>query len=249
MALVDNPKAYILRMFEMESREGRGAHVQMFLDGAAPSDMPIECGELVYGICKGRFAFTPTSFLMSDEGRWRRVPWASISYCSSEHGGGAKTSELRLADGETLLVPVGEMATGWSGRVSQLFHGMIVRWGRSAATGPELMELETFLGKARSAYCVAPNVEPHFPLEEFARVSRALSQRQDVRRVLLRVVDFEQDQPVSDCLVIVSSSGAEAFTQIATTLGASGIAPARPMTLRQINIEPGFEQAWEILWD
>ena len=126
---------------------------------------------------------------------------------------------------------------------------MIARWGRSAATGPELMELETFLGKVRSAYCVAPNVEPHFTLDEFARVSKALRQRQDVRRVLLRVVDFEEAQPVSDCLVIVSSSGSEAFTQIATSLGASGVVPARPMTLRQITPDPEFEKVWEILWD
>jgi hypothetical protein len=249
MALVDDPKAYILRMFEMESREGRGEHCETFPDGAAPSDMPLESGELVHAIYKSRFAFTPSSFLMTDAGRWRRVPWASISHCSSEHGGGAKTSELRLADGATLLVPVGEMATGWSGRVSQLFHGMIARWGRSAATGPELMELETFLGKVRSAYCVAPNVEPHFTLAEFTRISKAVRQRPDVRRVLLRVVDFEQEEPVSDCLVIVSSSGSEAFTPIATSLGASGVAPARPTTLRQITADPESEKVWEILWD
>jgi hypothetical protein len=249
MALVDDPKAYILRMFEMESREGRGAHCEIFPDGAAPSDMPLESGERVHGFYKRRFAFTPCSFLMMDEGRWRRVPWISISYCSSEHGDGAKRSELRLVDGATVIVPIGEMATGWSGRMSQLFHGMIARWGRSAAVGPELMELETFLGKVQSAYCIAPNVDPHFTLDEFARIARALSQRQDVRRALLRVVDVEQEQPVSDCLVIVSSSGPEAFAQIATSLGASAIAPARPMTLRQLNIEPEFEKVWEILWD
>ena len=249
MALVDDPKAYILRMFEMESREGRGAHCEIFPDDAALADMPLESGECVYGIYKRRFAFTPCSFLMMEEGRWRRVPWVSISHCSSEHGGGAKTSELSLVDGATVIVPMGEIATGWSGRVSQLFHGMIARWGRSAAVGPELMELETFLGKVQSAHCIAPNVDPHFTLEEFARIARALSQRQDVRRVLLRVVDAEQEQPVSDCLVIVTSSGLEAFTQIATGLGASAVAPARLMTLRQLNIEPGFEKVWEILWD
>ena len=64
MALVDDPKAYILRMFAMESREGRGASCETFPDGAAPSGMPLESGELVHDIYKRRFAFTPSSFPM-----------------------------------------------------------------------------------------------------------------------------------------------------------------------------------------
>ena len=97
MALIDDPRAWILRLFEMEQQEGRGAHCQRFPDGTTPDDIPLDDGERVYGIYKNKYYFTPTSFIMRRRDGIQRVAW-KVCRCSSEHGEGAKTARLVVWD-------------------------------------------------------------------------------------------------------------------------------------------------------
>jgi len=129
VAGIDNPARWIVQLFDAEVREGRGTECERFAEGVAPPNLPLESGERVYGIYKAKYFFTPRALLICQDSGIQRIEWRSICRCSSRHGEGNKTSVLTLLDGSEVKVTVGEMANGWSGRISQLYHQMIERWG------------------------------------------------------------------------------------------------------------------------
>src|SRR2546430_11324781 len=129
MTLMDDPQAWILCLFEMEEREGRGRDCARFPDGMRPPDFLLEDGERVFGVYKDKYYFTPASLIIKDTSNVQRIRWADVRGCSSQHGEGKTFSDLTLDDGRIIRVRVGDMATGWSGRISQLFHQMIERYG------------------------------------------------------------------------------------------------------------------------
>src|SRR5262245_23194197 len=113
MALIDDPKGWILRLVEMDGRAGRGSDCARFPDGARPAEVPLEDAERVFGIYKNKYYFTPASLIISDRGKAQRIPWADIKSCSTRHGEGQTYSDLGLSDGRTVRVRVGDMAKGW----------------------------------------------------------------------------------------------------------------------------------------
>src|SRR5688572_17856145 len=110
MALVDDPAKWILRLFEMEEREGRGAHCKRFPDGIIPPQVPLAASENVFGVYRDKYYFTPTSFIMSTPNGWQRIAWREIANCSSTHGDGARVCTLQLTSGTKATVPIGEFA-------------------------------------------------------------------------------------------------------------------------------------------
>lgn len=249
MALIDNPREWILRMFEMEERSGRGADCQIFPHGIAPADLPLETGERVYGIYKAKYFFTPQSFLVADPSGIRRVRWDEVTSCSSKHGEGKKTSKLTLTDGSTVTVKVGDFATGWSGRISQLFHQMIDKWGARATFGPSPLSIEDFFAAARDEYCLAPNLMPHPSLEVMQRALVALRDSEGVTDVLLKVVEVEEDgTPVSDAVIVRYSDESPAIQAFAERFGADGVIDASEQIDRNLPVAEGLTTS-VIVWD
>jgi hypothetical protein len=107
MSLIDDPKAWILRLFEMEEREGRGAFCQRFPSGTKPDGVLLNPEEYVFGVNKGKYLFTPQSFITKTRSGFQHVRWDSIANCSTSHGEGKKKAELTLTDGSTITVRVG----------------------------------------------------------------------------------------------------------------------------------------------
>lgn len=129
MALIDDRAESIMLMFQLETGEGRGAGCVCFPEGIVPADSPLNADERVFGIYKGTYYFTPQAILIKEGEKFRRIEWRSVQSCSTRHGDGAKIATLALTDGRTERVRVGDLAKGWSGRISQLFHLMIERYG------------------------------------------------------------------------------------------------------------------------
>ena len=65
MALVDDPKAFIARMFQMEANEGRGAYCQVFSEGTTAVPMDLQAHERVYAIYKSKYYFTSDAMYVS----------------------------------------------------------------------------------------------------------------------------------------------------------------------------------------
>jgi hypothetical protein len=247
MALVDDPKAFILRMFQMEVREGRGQHCQVSESEGRPIGLPLEEGELVYGVYKDKYFFSPQSLIVRDKDCFQRLEWSQISSCSTRHGDGKKTSTLTLVSGKEAEIKISDLATGWEGRVSQLFHKMIERWGAQAFTGLPLMSIDSFFAAATDKYSFAPNIEPHPTLEQIKAELVALSQRVDVHQVWVSVKELEGTEPIATEIVVVSSSPLESFEEFRKSLSATSILAASENTLRKIDLN-SESRIWEIVW-
>ena len=247
MALVDDPKAFILRMFDMESREGRGDYCRVFENGFRPDELPLDKDELVYGIYKDKYHFSPQSLCIKEVNSVRRIVWQEISSCSTRHGDGNKNSVLTLVDGRTIDVRVGELAIGWAGRTSQLFHKMIERWGSRPFAGLPLLSISDYFGKATDTYSFAPNLEPHPSLGEIKMTLAALSERADVEQVMISVVEYEREEPIATGVVIVSNAPATEFSLVRDALSASEIFLASENTRRKLNVGSDA-QVWEMVW-
>ena len=223
MALIDNPSAWILRLFEMEEREGRGADCERFPDGVRLEGVPLAPDEKVFGIYKGKYVFTPQAMLTKTREGWGRLAWHTVVNCSSEHGQGKKKAELTLTDGSVVTVKVGDFATGWSGRISQLFHQMIQKWGARATLGPLPMSVEDFFAASTDDYDFAPNLEPHPTGTELRDAFLALRGRQDVVDVLLHVTEIEDGVPSSDALLIRTADANLCLPDFVAKYGADGL--------------------------
>jgi hypothetical protein len=129
MGKIDDSAIWILHLFKMEEAEGRGEVCKRYPLGTFLPDLPLAQGELVYGIYKKKYFFTPLSLIIKDSDGIRRIEWKMIRHCTSKHGEGSKTATLSLIDGTKTKVAVSDFATSWTGRISQLFHQMVERWG------------------------------------------------------------------------------------------------------------------------
>lgn len=247
MALIDDPKAWILRLFELQEHEGKGADCARFPDGTTPAGLPLADGEKVYGIFKEKFYFTPTALILVKKKRTIRIPWADVCACSSRHGEGKVDSKITLADGRKITVPIWEMALGWSGRISQLYHQMIERYGQRASMGRKPMPIEEFFAKATDDYSFAPNLEPHPSLEVLHAALLDL-QCSDGTRFLMEMVS-EEDELTADAIVVVTPRRKEQFESFAESFRADGVVPAPEDAIRRIGDIPQGFNVWLILWD
>jgi hypothetical protein len=248
MAPSDDRKAWILRLFEMEEREGRGSDCARFPNGARPPGIPLEDAEEVFGIYKNKYYFTPASLIIVDRGNAQRVPWADIASCSTRHGEGKTYSDLALSDGRMVRVRVGDMAKGWSGRISQLYHQMIERYGQRPAMGRPLMLAREFFDKVTDDYSIAPNIEPHPSLASFRDAVQELEQSNENTKVMMDLVE-DDEELVAEALVIVSPAPSERFQAFAAAFHADGVAPADEAIIRRVGQLPEGSNVWHVIWD
>ena len=250
MALIDDPKEWILRLFEMEENEGRGADCQRLPAGDRPKGVPLDPWEKVYGIYKERYFFTPRSLVMKGANGFQRVCWEDVVSCSSRHGEGKRSAELILRDGSVITVRVGDFAEGWSGRISQLFHQMIERRGARATFGQRPLTIEDFFASASDEYCLAPNLMPHPSLREMQEALVELRNGERVCDVLLRVVEVENDgTPISDAVIVRTLGPDPGPAEFAERFGADGVIEAPEEVVRSLPVAEEGQQTKLIVWD
>jgi hypothetical protein len=246
MPVIDDLSAWILRLFEMEEREGRGADCDRFPNGVRPAKLPLTPDERVYGTYKGKYHFTPLSLMISAGSKVERIDWAAVSSCSSKHGEGKTFSTVTLTDGRTVRVRVGDMATGWSGRISQLFHQMIERHAGEAFFGKPLLSSADFFARATDDYCIAPNLEPHPSLAEFRDALRLI---EEVTGATAYFDLLDDEELACDAIVIVAPEEHDDFRRFADRFGADGIIEADPNTTKKLGAAARNKKVFRITWD
>jgi hypothetical protein len=235
-------------MFEMEGREGRGKYCQVFPAGSRLDGVSLEPGELVYGIYKDKYLFTPKALILRTTCEMQRLPWAQISACSTEHGSGEKLSILTLSSGARVTIELHELVEGWSGRISQLLHGMIQRWGSRASLGPALLSVEEFFRRAEDPYEFAPNLEPHPTLATIREWLYRLESAVGVKQVLLSPANADEHDFAITGVVVTASGRPALLDEFATALQASDVLEAAENTRQKVTPASG-EVVWEVLWD
>jgi len=249
MALIDDPREWILQLFRREESEGRGADCQRFDGGANLEDLPLTVGELVFGVYKDKYFFTPISLIWSTREGLDSIRWEDVQNCTSRHGGGDTYSTLTLVDGSTKRIRVGDMATGWQGRISQLFHQLIERHGSRASLGHPLRSPSDFFSAVTDRYSFAPNLEPHLSLDELRLAVESLSGDPLVKAVFFKILEIEDGELVSDGLVVCGPTSPEILEQFAEVYGADGVFEATEESKRKTPATFHAEPTWELYWD
>lgn len=163
MGLADDPPTHIIHMFQMEMRAREDHKCEVFPDGIVLEGLPLATGELVFGVYKDAFYFTPDALIWKQAKGYSRLDWRQVVSCSSEHGGGDSKSIVKFANGNNLIVPIGQMSTGWGGRVGQLYHAMITRWRCRVRDDHYILEIDRFFAVADHPNNIAPNWYPSHP--------------------------------------------------------------------------------------
>jgi hypothetical protein len=146
-------------------------------------------------------------------------------------------------------IPIGEFVTGWAGRTSQLFHGMIERWGARTAFGPKPLTVSEFLALASGDYSLAPNLEPHFSLA-FARTElESLLLVPDVVRVALLPSNAEGEELAVRSVIVVSEADLPKVLEVGKRLCASEVGAPQAASLRQLGRVSDGQTAIELRWD
>lgn len=246
--LPDDPRAELIFIrFEGEEHEGRGANCQCFLSGSKPEGIPLDPGERVYGIYKGKYFFTPLSLIIKKEREFERICWDSIVNCSSWHGDRADTADLTLVDGSTVTVPVGDFTIQPRGEFSLLFHRMIYKWGARATFGPPPLSVEDFFAAANDDHCLAPNLMPHPPREQMRTALLALRDRVEIADVLVDVVEILDGIPHSQAVIIRTPCADLDVSDFVREYRADGVMDAPENTLRFFPPEDLYTKL--IVWD
>jgi hypothetical protein len=136
------------------------------------------------------------------------------------------------------------MAKGHSGRISQLYHQMIER---RAAMGRPLMPASEFFEKALDDYSIAPNLDPHPPLESFREAVGEIERSGDAQ-VFVELVP-EAEELVAHALVIISQRTRESFVAMAESLRADGVCAAEERVARLAGPVPSGYNVWHLVWD
>jgi hypothetical protein len=249
MALADHPKSFILRMFAMEQREGRGEHCQVFPEGVMREELPLTADDPLYAIYKSRYFFTEKAMIIARATGMEKIDWAGVTACSSKHGDGSARARLTMTDGRTVEIDLREIVKGHSGRISQLIHGMIERWGTPGRIGPGWLTVEQFLAQASDEYAFAPNLSPHPSLGEISAALLALQGSDGVAQVLLARNGSADEELAIDRLIVVATALSAPLRSFSERFGASAIIPGVANTQRALEpLAPGLS-VWEMLWD
>lgn len=248
MTTIDDSKAKtILLLFKREEHYGRGDDCQYFPSGSKIESVPLDPGERVYGIYKDKYLFTPLSFIIKTERGFERVRWDSIVHCSSKYGlvEEKEKAKLTLVDGSTVTVQVSDLGTGWGGRISQLFHRMIEKWGARATFGHPPLSIEDFFAVDNADF--APNLGPP-PFREQKRTALlALRDRAEIEDVLVHV-EIEDDGLVSDIIIIRTPCASLDVSDFVKEYKADGIGDA-PEEILRFFPPGGHLYTKTIIWD
>jgi hypothetical protein len=230
MANIDDPKDWIVRLFRQAQRD-EGPLCAIFPDGALIDELPLVPGERVYGVYKDTYSFTPLAVIVRTSTTYRRIAWKEVVACSSQHGDGQTYSTLTLEDGSRVRVRVGDMAKGWQGKISQLFHQMIERWS-SAGMGPPLAPAADFFARGRERLGFGPNLEPPLSLEVVANVVSALEALPG--RCFFDTGSDDEESAVA--LVVVTDAPPDVIESMIEPLRVSGVVPADEQTRRRLPV-------------
>ncbi|WP_099742689.1 hypothetical protein [Acidovorax sp. 62] len=248
MALIDDPKAFIARMFQMEANEGRGTYCQVFSEGTTAVPIDLQPHDRVYAIYKSKYYFTSDAMYVSGSQGSLRLAWKEVSACSSKHGDGSKKSTISTVHGKSIVIDMTDLAKGWSGRISQLVHSMIDRWGSPGALGLPLMTVQEFLCHPDAEAAFAPNFEGRLSCSELSEAFQLLLGLPGVESVFLSRAGTEEEELAIQGVIIVSTCEPDEFAAFISRLSASEVVPADESVRRKVGRLAADQKVFEVMW-
>lgn len=241
MALVDDPKDMILRMFQLQAGEGGREACETFPAGKAAPDSPLGPDDVVFGVFEGRYLFSQRGVVFGDVA----LPWTGISRVFTTYARGKTTLVVEGHDGTRLRI-----ASAINGRrILQLLEGLARRWSVASHTGLPAMTIEDFFAKATGPDDFAVNLYPQEPRPRFREAFTDLRGRDAVVGVWVLPQDPEGEGAVyAEAIAIVSDQPESYFEAFLQDTRASWIAPIEANDRRKLDLPPDAP-AWIVSWN
>lgn len=221
MALADDPEYLICHMFKRERRGKTVPYLESFEEGFVAEGIPLDNGERVYGICKQKYFFTPKSLIVKKVDKVEKIYWRDITRCTTDHGQGG-ISKLTLGNQETVKVNLDELGAAW-GRLSQLYHMMIKRWGHQVKSGEVTLSIDSFFKLATTDDCIGANRFPLPSLNTTMKLLKQIESHPRIKQLAIRVRDYEGEEPNSDSILIATKMDMDELKLILEKLEFSGL--------------------------
>jgi hypothetical protein len=246
MALVDDPREMILRMFHLQSREGFEDACKVFPEGLTAPERPFGDDDLVFGVFKERHRFSQRGVATKgkDALRWSEIVRSSLTY-----SGGKDILLVEGRSGARVRIDLSS-ATGKrpAYRLQQLVDGLAGRWSEAAYTGLPAMSIENFFAKAKRPHDFAVNLFPEEPRPPFREAFLELRARDEVVDVQMLPSDPEDEGRVyAEEIAVISSQPANFFDSFVNATRASEIAPASENDQRKLGLDTD-EPVWIVSW-
>lgn len=246
MALVDDPRDMILRMFQLQAGEGFGDVCESFPSGHITPESPFGEHDLVFGVFKERHRFSQRGVATKgkDALKWSEIVRSSLTYSGGKdvlvvegRGGGRVRIDLSSSTGKRPAY-----------RLQQLIDGLAGRWSEAAYTGLPAMTIETFFAKAKRPDDFAVNLFPEEPRPPFREAFLELRARDEVTDVQMLPGDPEDDGLVyAEEIAVVSRQPASFFDSFVDATRASTIGPANENDRRKLGLAKD-EPVWIVSW-
>jgi hypothetical protein len=247
MALVDDPREMILRMFQLQAREGFAAECESFPQGSvSPSARQ---SEPIYGVFRQKHFFSGESIVSSTRRgevlvRWGELRSAKVIYR------GRRDVLVIIGSDETIIEIDLSSPTGRrpAMRIAQLVEALGKRWSEGMVTGLPLMSIEAFFAATARDDDFAVNLVPHPPLGDFRRCFETLAGRPDVSDVRIILSDPEEEGNVyAEAIGIVTAVSPAAWASSLLALGAQAPLAADANTRRKLGLKDD-QMAWVVAW-
>jgi len=202
MPLADDPAYFIFFQFKRAMNSRADGYYKAIKLGFTLEELPLDQGEKIFGVCKDKYYFSPRSLIVNNEISIDKIYWNEIDNCSSTHGSGDTFSTITLIDTSKIKVKISEFGEGGWNRISQLFHGMIDRWGNNSTLGLPPLSTEDFFNQTSNKFSLEPNRLDHPSISESQRLLLELEQHEAILSLKLNIVEYDGDEPTANGLII-----------------------------------------------
>jgi hypothetical protein len=247
MALVDDPREMILRMFYLQAKEGFPEDCLSFPEGAKS---PVEeQGDPVFATFRQKHFFSREGVGSKSGAAQAFIRWADLQSSKVAYRG-RKDILVVASDGSPPMEIDLSRPTGGrpAMRIVQLVEGLGKRWSAALVTGHALATIDEFFSAAKRDDDFAVNLTPHPGLEPVRQCFEALAARSDVNDVKVILSDPEDEAEIyAEAIVVVSQSPPDHWMDPLLKNGASGASPADANVRRKLKL-PDSATAYVITW-
>ncbi|MAK83154.1 hypothetical protein [Phenylobacterium sp.] len=247
MALVDDPREMILRMFYLQAKEGFPEDCLSFPEGAKS---PVaEQGDPVFAAFRQKHFFSREGVGSKTRAAQAFIRWADLQSSKVAYRGRKDILVVASDCGLPMEIDLSSPTGGRPAlRIVQLVEGLGKRWSTALVTGHGFASIDEFFSAAKRDNDFAVNLTPNPGLERFRHCFDTLAARPDVDDVKIILTDPEDEGEVyAEAIVVVSKSPPDLWIGTLLETGAGRASPADANVRRQLKL-PDTATALVITW-
>jgi hypothetical protein len=247
MALVDDPREMISRMFYLQAKEGFPEDCVSFPEGTKSS--VAEQRDPVFAVFRPKHFFSREGIASKTGTAQTFIRWTDLQSSKVVYRGRKDILVVTGVGGPSMEIDLSRPTGGRPAmRIVQLVEALGKRWSAVLVTGHALASIDEFFACAKRDDDFAVNLTPNPGLEGFRHCFDTLAARPDIADVKIILRDPEDEGEVyAEAIAVVSQSPPDVWIGPLLETGAGGATPADGNVRRKLNL-PDTAAVWMLTW-